>query len=109
MIAEHEDPSTARSALLSLLSTNGTLAGISVALAGIVNNSERSLHVATIADDIFVLGALLFVVNCYLVYFAIKQIGKRTFAKLSVAVDRLLLAGLTTLLVGGFVAVYGAF
>lgn len=69
MLKNANDPESLLQMLLSLLSTSGTMAGLSLALVGIVNLRITSTKVASIADDVFLFASLGFVVVCYMTFF----------------------------------------
>jgi hypothetical protein len=105
MLKNLRDPKEAREAMLSLLSTAGTLAGIGIALIGIIN-TDGSGTTATIADDILLLSALGFLVVCYLIFFAVRNVsGARTWRML-VAIDIVFLGSMTLMVLAGFIVVY---
>lgn len=106
MLKNIEDPKDARELLLSLLPTSGTLAGISLALVGIVNVKASSAKVETIADDLFLCSSLGFVVVCYLIFFALRRLHSGRLQHWTNIIDVLFLASLTLLLVSGFAVVY---
>jgi hypothetical protein len=99
------DPREAREAMLSLLSTSGTLAGIAVGLVGIIN-AARGTSTATIADDILLLAALGFLVVCYLIFFAMRDIGAARTWRMLQAIDILFLGSMTLMVLAGFIVVY---
>jgi len=92
--------------LLSLLSTSGTMAGISLALVGIVNLRITSTKVASIADDVFLFASLGFVAVCYMTFFAIRHIQSARLARWTDIIDLTFMLSLSLLVVGGFVTVY---
>lgn len=102
-IAELKD---VRHTLLALLSTSGTLAGISLALVGIVNVKVHNTKIETIADDLFLISALGFVVICYLIFFALRHLHSKHIRQWNNVIDSLFLASLTLLLLAGFMVVY---
>ena len=106
MLKNVEDPQDARELLLSLLPTSGTLAGISLALVGIVNLKASSTKIETIADDLFLCSSLGVVVVCYLIFFALRHIHPGQLQRWTSVIDVLLLASLTLLMVSGFGVVY---
>jgi hypothetical protein len=106
MLKNLGDPKEVRETLLSLLSTSGTLAGISLALVGIVNLRIASTKIESLADDLFLFAALGFVVVCYLIFFALRHLHSARLRHWANAIDTLFLASLTLLLLAGFVAVY---
>ena len=92
--------------LLALLSTSGTLAGISLALVGIVNVKVHNTKVETMADDLFLLAALGFVVICYLIFFALRHLHAKHLRLWNNVIDILFLASLTLILLAGSMVVY---
>ena len=106
MLKNVSDPKLLLQMLLALLSTSGTLAGISLALVGIVNFRITSTKVESAADNIFLFAALGFVMVCYLTFFAIRHIDSRHLQRLANIIDGVFLLSLTLLVVAGFVTVY---
>ena len=105
MLKNLKDSKTAVEALLSLLPTSGTLAGIAVGLAGLINRQTLP-GVATLTDDMLLVSALGFLLTCYLIFFAVRHID-RPYANLMVqAIDALFLFALTMVVLSGFVAAY---
>lgn len=106
MLKSASDPNVLLQMLLSLLSTSGTMAGISLALVGIANFRIISTQVASVADDIFLFASLGFVVVCYMTFFAIRHIHSPRLARWTDIIDLTFLASLTLLVIAGFVTVY---
>lgn len=77
MLNNIEDMAVTREILLAVLSNSGTLAGISLALVGIINLKPVNSRVSIFADDLFLFSALGFVLDCYLVFFAVRQLQSR--------------------------------
>lgn len=101
-----DDVNEIRDILLALLSNSGTLAGISLALVGILNLKPLTSKVGTIADDLFLFSALGFVIICYLVFFALKIKNAPRLIRWANVIDILFLISLTMQVVGGFMTVY---
>jgi len=106
MLRNTRDPDVLLQMLLSLLSTSGTMAGISLALVGIVNLRILSTKVASVADDIFLFASLGFVVVCYMTFFAIRNIQSPQLSRWTDVIDFTFLFSLTLLVIAGFVTVY---
>lgn len=106
MLKNINDASDIRQVLLSLLSTSGTLAGISLALVGIVNLKLTNAKLESLADDLFLFSSLGFVIVCYLTFFALRHIHSPRAQYWNNVIDLLFLASLTLLVVAGFVTVY---
>jgi len=105
MLKNLRDPKEAREAMLSLLSTAGTLAGIGIALIGIINTSGGGTT-ATIADDILLLSALGFLVVCYLIFFAVRNVSGTSTWRMLAAIDVVFLGSMTLMVLAGFIVVY---
>lgn len=105
MLKNLKDARAATDALLSILPTSGTLAGIAVGLVSIVN-MRPSQDVTPTADDILAVSALGFLLVCYLIFFAVRHIESTYAYRLVRAIDYLFLASLTLMVFTGFVVVY---
>lgn len=106
MLKNTNDPQILLQMLLSLLSTSGTLAGISLALVGIVNLRITSTKVASAADDIFLFAALGFVLVCFMTFFALRHMKSRNLRRWTNIIDSIFLASLALVVFAGFVTVY---
>lgn len=106
MLKNVDDPKDLRQLLLSLLSTSGTLAGISLALVGIVNLKVSSTKIETLADDMFLFSSLGFVAVCYLVFFTLRRLHSKRVQHWTNVIDLVFLCSLTLLVMAGFVVVY---
>ena len=106
MLKNIKDISDLRQVLLSLLSTSGTLAGISIALVSIVNLKLTDTTVESLADDLFLFSSLGFVTVCYLIFFALRHHHSSRVRHWNIAIDLIFLASLTLLVFAGFVTVY---
>lgn len=106
MLKNIKDAQDLRQVLLSLLSTSGTLAGISLALVGIANFRINNTKVENLADDMFLISSLGFVAVCYLIFFALRHLHSARVQHWSTVIDVVFLASLTLLVFAGFVTVY---
>lgn len=106
MLKNSRDPNDILQILLSLFSSSATLAGLSLALVGIVNAKILSLKVKSLVDDLFLLSALGFVVVCYFVFFAIRHLQSTRLWHWTKIIDVLFLGALTLLLFADFMTVY---
>ena len=106
MLKNTSDAADTREILLAILSNSGTLAGISLALVGIINLKPINSKIDTIADDLYIFSALGFVVVCYLVFFAMRLLHSSRIMYLARFIDALFLGSLTMLVVAGFLTVY---
>jgi len=100
------DPKELRPMLLSLLSTSGTLAGLSLAMVGLVNLKISNTQVGSLADDMFLCAALGFVVVCAFTFFALRHINSEKVHRWTMTVDHIFLSSLGMLILAGIVTVY---
>jgi nitrate reductase gamma subunit len=89
--------------LLAILSTSGTLAGLSMALVGIVTLHVRDTKVETLADDMFLFSSVGFLIVCFLVFFALRRIESDSVERWTTMIDVLFLLSMTLLVLSGFV------
>jgi hypothetical protein len=106
MLKHTNDITEIREILLAILSNSGTLAGISLALVGIMNVKPDNSKLDTITDDLYIFSALGFVIVCYLVFFAMRLLRTNRITYLVRIIDVLFLGSLTMLVVAGFFTVY---
>ena len=106
MLRNTNDPKDLRELLLALLSTNATLAGLSLALVGIVNLRVRDTNIETVADDLFLFSSLGFVVGCFLIFFALRRLHSNRVRTWTNLIDALFLFSMVLLVTAGFVVVY---
>jgi hypothetical protein len=106
MLKHTNDITEIREILLAILSNSGTLAGISLALVGIMNVKPDNSKLDTITDDLYIFSALGFVIVCYLVFFAMRLLHTHRITYLVRIIDVLFLGSLTMLVVAGFFTVY---
>jgi nitrate reductase gamma subunit len=106
MLKNVKDHKDLQQLLVSLLSTSGTLAGISLALVGIVNFKVASTKVETLADDMFLFSSLGFLIVCYLIFFTLRRLQSKKVQYWTNAIDAVFLFSMTLLVTAGFVVVY---
>ncbi|ESS71774.1 hypothetical protein MGMO_91c00250 [Methyloglobulus morosus KoM1] len=106
MLKDTTDITETREILLAILSNSGTLAGISLALVGIMNIKPENTRLDTFTDDLYIFSALGFVIVCYLVFFAMRLLHSSRISRLVKIIDVLFLGSLTMLVVAGFLTVY---
>ena len=92
--------------LFSLLSTSGTLAGLSLALVGIINLKVANTKVETIADDMVLLSSLGFFTVCYIIFFTLRHYQIERLLYWTKLIDVVFLSSMTLLVMAGFVVVY---
>lgn len=106
MLKNIKDPQDARQIMLSLLSTSGTLAGVGLVLLSIVNLKIVSTKIGTVADDLFLFASFGFVVECYIIFFALRHLHSPRLRYWTNMIDTLFLCSLTLLLIAGAMVVY---
>lgn len=104
-ISEAEDLRNER-ILERLLSAATSMTGICVGLLGAVNAFSRSQKIDTLADEVLALNALLFLVCCYLIVWALRTRSRERTARLLHSTEYLFLAAMTMLVTTGFFVVY---
>lgn len=105
MLKNLKDLKTTLDVMLTLLPTSGTLAGIAIGLVGVINARPKG-GIATWADEILLVVALGFLVDCYLIFFAMRSTEKPHFRHLLHVIDGLFLLSLTLMVFSGFAVVY---
>lgn len=95
-----------REELLHLLSLSGTMAGLCITGVTLFYTVGRSTTAGTIADDMLVVCALLFLLCTYLIFFALRTRKPGLATTLEKAVDVLFAVALTAMVATGFVMAY---
>lgn len=106
MLKNITNPKDAREIMLSLLSTSGTLAGVSLVLVSIVSLMVHNTKIQTIADDLFLFASCGFVVVCYIIFFALRRLHSTRLHYWTNSIDAFFLFSLTLLVLAGSVVVY---
>jgi len=106
MLKDISEPGELRQLLLAILSTSGALAGLSMALVGIINLRVVDTKTETIADDMFLLSSVGFLLVCYLVFFTLRRLQSKSLRHWTTAIDILFLSSMTLLVLSGFVVLY---
>ena len=105
MLKNLRNPSETASAMLSLLPTSGTMAGISIGLMGVLNLGKTP-DASTIADDMLLLSALGFLLVCYLIFFELRRAHAGLGPRWTTGIDLVFLLSLTLMVFSGFVILY---
>ena len=106
MLKNLNDPKDVQQVLLSILSTSGTLAGISMTLVGIVNLRAIGTKTETMADDCFLFASVGFLLVCFLVFFALRQLDSKNLRYWTNTIDAVFLLSMSMLVFSGFLVVY---
>ena len=105
MLKNLRNPTDTSSAMLSLLPTSGTMAGISIGLMGVVN-LRQTPTISSVADDMLLFSALGFLLVCYLIFFALLRVHVGLLPMWTTIIDLAFLASLTLMVFSGFVILY---
>lgn len=106
MLKNVKDPKDLKDILLAVLQTSGTMAGLSMALVGIINLRAANTSTETVADDLFLLSSVGFLIVCYLVFFALRRLAVPNIRVWTGLIDVLFLLSMTLLVLSGFVVLY---
>jgi hypothetical protein len=106
MLKNCNNPRDLQRLLLALLSTSGTLAGLSMALVGIVNLKIANTKIETFADDMFLFSSLGFLLVCYLIFFTLRRLDSKKLIYWTNIIDVVFLFSLTLLVMSGFLVLY---
>jgi hypothetical protein len=90
----------------TLVNISGTLAGIGLALVGILSAKSAMSNAETIADDFFLFSSLGFLVVLAMGYLAQKEKSQARVRKVLKAAEVIFSLALLLLLIAGFVLVY---
>ena len=90
----------------TLVSASGTLAGIGLALVGILSAKNTLTKTETIADDFFLFSSIGFLVVLAICYLAQKEKSPSRTQKTQKTAEWIFSISLVLLLVAGFVLVY---
>ena len=97
--------SWAREELLHLLSLSGTLAGLCITGVTLRHSLAGSSRMESLADEMLAFSALLFLLSCYLIFFALRHRESRHAQRLEMVADGLFFVALTGMVAAGFVMV----
>lgn len=97
--------SWAREELLHLLSLSGTLAGLCITGVTLLHGLAGSSRMESLADEMLAFSALLFLLSCYLIFFALRDKESHRAQRLEMVADGLFFVALTGMVAAGFVMV----
>jgi len=96
-----------REELTHLLSLSGNLAGLSITGVTIFHTvGFTSSSTGTVVDDILAVTSLLFLLCCYISFFALRSDRTTLTMKLIWIADSLFLLALTSMVASGFLMLY---
>lgn len=95
-----------REELMHLLSLSGTLAGLCITGVTLFHTLVSRTLPGTFADDTLAISSLLFLLCCYLIFFALRTRRDSLAQALEKIADILFLLALTGMVAAGFIMVY---
>jgi hypothetical protein len=95
-----------REELIQLLTLSGTLAGLSVTSVSLLHTLRSSSLSTTVVDDVLAITAVLFLLCCYICFFALRFNRHKAIKKLIWIADILFFLALTSMVVSGFLMLY---
>ena len=90
----------------TLVSASGTLAGIALALVGVLSAKNSLTKTETVADDFFLFSSIGFLIVLAICYLAQKERSPSRTARTQKTAEWLFSISLGLLLIAGFVIVY---
>ncbi len=95
-----------RSELLSLLSTSGALAGLSITVVALMNTINKAQASVSIVDNIFGLCAAIFLLCTYLIFWALRTRSEARATRLTKLLEGLFLFALSSMIIATFLMLY---
>jgi hypothetical protein len=95
-----------REELLHLLTLSGTMAGLSITGVTLFYTVGRATHLTTIADDLLAASSVMFLLSCYLIFWALRTRSEPLSEMLVSIVDIALASALTVMVFAGFLMAY---
>ena len=95
-----------REELLQLLAVAATLAGLSITSVALLHTVGHTRLTPTIADDVLMLSALLFLLCTYAIFIALRTRRPGWARRLEQVADVLFLLAMTGMVASGFIMVY---
>lgn len=83
-----------------ILPTSATMTGVCVTVISIVRLTEATRHISTLTDNVFAVTGLVFLVSCFLSYTSMRTPHRA--GKMEKLADIFFLAGLSMMVIGGF-------
>lgn len=95
-----------REELLVLLPLSATLSGLCIGAITLFHINSPMAMVASVADDILAICALIFLVSTYFIFWALRTKRPPHLTMLVKIIDSIFLLGITALVGVGFIMVY---
>ncbi len=93
----------------TLISISGTIAGIALALVGILSSKSAITHMETLADDVFLFASIGHLLVVVIGYIAQRDSEKSYDKKLILLAEKIFSVSLIAVVVGAFIMVYTEF
>ena len=97
------------SSLDTLISISGTIAGIALALVGILSSKSAITRIETLADDVFLFASIGHLLVVVIGYIAQRDSEKSYDKKLILLAEKIFSVSLIAVVVGAFIMVYTEF
>lgn len=97
------------SSLDTLISISGTIAGIALALVGILSSKSAITRIETLADDVFLFASIGHLLVVVIGYIAQRNSEKSYDRKLILLAEKIFSVSLIAVVVGAFIMVYTEF
>lgn len=95
-----------REELLHLLSLSGNMAGLCITGVTLFYTVGRASRAATIADELLVICALVFLCCAYFIFFALRMRETRLTVTLEYVADTMFVIGMTLMVATGVMMAY---
>ncbi len=101
--------SNSSNSLDTLISISGTIAGIALALVGILSSKSAITRIETLADDVFLFASIGHLLVVVIGYIAQRDSEKSYDKKLILLAEKIFSVSLIAVVVGAFIMVYTEF
>jgi hypothetical protein len=95
-----------REELLSLLQTSGSLAGLCIMVVALMNTFDKTRTSVSLVDDIFCICTVAYLLNIYLIFWALRTSKTTTSVKLVKISEAVFLFALTFMTLAAFLMIY---
>ena len=96
-VLRYENISFEEDICIHIFSVSATLLGVCLMVVGIIHDTITNLRIETLADDLLTVDAALFLVACFLSYWAIRSRTIKRMHRVEQIADILFLIGLSIL------------
>lgn len=95
-----------REELLQLLTLSGTMAGLCITGVTLFFTVGNATRLTTMADELLAISSVIFLVSCYLIFWALRTRSQVLSEILVTLVDFALALGLTVMVLAGSIMAY---